>query len=249
MDLGIYGKRALVTGASSGIGRQVALDLAAEGADVAVLARRRDRLLTLQSEALEKYGKNLMIISGDVTDPTTSRRVEAEIVNSLGSLEIFVHAAGGHVKATMGSPESSWQSAMDLNFNAARWLTDTVAPMMTGQGFGRIVYITGKSEPVSVSAVHCAKAALHAWSKGLSRQLGAYGVTVNSVAPGRILTDQMLRDYTSDQRREHEHEIPLGRYGTTRELSTMVLTLCAEAGGYVSGTVIPVDGSLRKYQF
>ncbi|MEO8655656.1 MAG: SDR family oxidoreductase, partial [Ramlibacter sp.] len=110
--------------------------------------------------------------------------------------------------------------------------------------------ITGKSEPEHVNGAFCAKAAMHSWAKGLSRMVGKSGITVNCVAPGRILSEQILRNYSPEYRQwQSDNEIPVGRYGQAQELADLVVFLASPRASYITGTVIPVDGGLRKYQF
>jgi 3-oxoacyl-[acyl-carrier protein] reductase len=101
-----------------------------------------------------------------------------------------------------------------------------------------------------VNGAFCAKAAMHSWSKGLSREVGRHGITVNCIPPGRILSEQILRNYAPDHRAwQSEHEIPVGEYGQPEDIAYLVCFLCSPLARYVTGTVIPVDGGLRKYQF
>jgi 3-oxoacyl-[acyl-carrier protein] reductase len=139
---------------------------------------------------------------------------------------------------------------MTLNFTRQRQIASAFIPGMVDHGWGRIINITGKSEPDNVNGAFCAKAAMHSWSKGLSREIGPNGVTVNCIPPGRILSDQILRNYSPEYREEQSRtEIPMGRYGEPEELAALAVFLCSELAGYITGTVIPVDGGLRRYQF
>jgi 3-oxoacyl-[acyl-carrier protein] reductase len=98
--------------------------------------------------------------------------------------------------------------------------------------------------------VNPAKAAIHAWAKGLSREVGRHGITVNSIAPGRIMSEQIRRKYSAEFRaKQSAEEIPMGRYGEPEELAAVAVFLASPVAGYVTGTVIPVDGGLRKYAF
>ena len=106
--------------------------------------------------------------------------------------------------------------------------------------WGRVINITGKSEPEGVNGAYCAKAALTAWSKGLSREVGRHGITVNCIPPGRILSEQILRNYTPEYRAlQSEHEIPMGRYGEPEELADLAVFLASPRAGYITGAVIP----------
>src|SRR6185503_19776763 len=116
--------------------------------------------------------------------------------------------------------------------------------------WGRIVNITRKSEPEGLDASFSAKAAVHAWAKGLSREVGQYGITVNSIPPGRIMSEQIRRNYTPEYREEHAAKaIPVGRYGEPEELAALAVFLASPLANYITGTVMPVDGGLRRYQF
>ena len=114
----------------------------------------------------------------------------------------------------LDAPEDAWSSAMTLNFVRVRQLTHAVLPGMIRKNWGRVINISGKSEPERLIAATPAKAAVHAWSKGLSRDVGRFGITVNCIPPGRIMSEQILRNYTPEYRAwQSEHEIPLGEYG------------------------------------
>jgi 3-oxoacyl-[acyl-carrier protein] reductase len=121
---------------------------------------------------------------------------------------------------------------------------------MIERQWGRIVNVTGKSEPDRINAAFAAKAAVHSWSKGLSREVGRFGITVNSIAPGRIISEQILRNYPEEQRRRFSaEEIPVGEYGQPADLAGLAAFLASPLARYITGTVIPVDGGLRRYSF
>lgn len=140
---------------------------------------------------------------------------------------------------------------MTVNFFRLRELTHAVLPGMIAQRWGRIVNITGGSEPRRLNAANSAKAAVHAWAKGLSREIAKHGISINSIQPGRIITEQILRLYpTEENRREFAaHEIPAGRFGEPGELADLAIFLASERARYINGTVIPVDGGMSKFAF
>ncbi|HTQ77245.1 MAG TPA: SDR family oxidoreductase [Burkholderiales bacterium] len=246
MDLGLAGKTALVTGASVGIGRAVAKTLAAEGARLAVVARRRELLEELQDE----LNVPLVVIQQNFLAEDAAERIAAAALEGLGGVEILVNNAGGSRAFKLDTGEAQWQEAMTLNFTRQRQLTHRLLDQMIARKWGRIINVTGKSEPEGINGAFCAKAAMHSWSKGLSREVGKHGITVNCIPPGRILSEQILRNYTPEYRKwQSEHEIPVGEYGQPEDLANLVCFLASPRARYITGTVIPVDGGLRKYQF
>jgi 3-oxoacyl-[acyl-carrier protein] reductase len=246
MDLELAGRTALVTGASAGIGRSIALALAAEGARLAVTARRGDRLRALEKEA----GAKLAIIEQDFMLPDAPQRIAQAALAALGSVEILVNNAGGSRPFKIDASEAQWEEALTLNFTRQRQLAHALLGQMMARKWGRIVNITGKSEPEGVNGAFAAKAAMHAWAKGLSREVGKHGITVNSIPPGRILSEQIERNYTPEYRQwQSEHEIPVGEYGKPEDIASLVCFLASPRARYITGAVIPVDGGLRRYQF
>jgi 3-oxoacyl-[acyl-carrier protein] reductase len=139
---------------------------------------------------------------------------------------------------------------MTLNFTRPRQLTHTILPSMIAGKWGRIINITGKSEPEGLNAAFSAKAAVHAWSKGLSREIGKHGITINCIPPGRIISEQILRNYPEEYRKRHAaEEIPVGEYGQPEDLAVLAVFLASPLARYITGAVIPVDGGLRRYSF
>jgi 3-oxoacyl-[acyl-carrier protein] reductase len=246
MDLGIRGRTALVTGASMGIGRGIASALAREGARLAVVARRRNLLEELEQE----LGQKLVIIEQDFLQAGAPEAIAEKALAGLGSVEILVNNAGGSRKFTLESSEAQWEEALTLNFTRQRQLAHKLLPQMMAKKWGRIVNITGKSEPEGLNGAFAAKAAMHAWAKGLSREVGRHGITVNSIPPGRIMSEQILRNYPPEYRKKQsEEEIPVGEYGQPADIANLVCFLVSPLARYITGAVIPVDGGLRRYQF
>jgi 3-oxoacyl-[acyl-carrier protein] reductase len=246
VDLALRGRTALVTGASMGIGRAIAVALAREGVRLAVMARRRNLLERLQDE----IGSKLEIIECDFLEEDAPEKIADAALAGLGSVEILVNNAGGSRRFTLESTEEQWNEALTLNFVRQRQLTHRLLPQMIGRKWGRVISITGKSEPEGLNGAFAAKAAMHSWAKGLSREVGKHGITVNSVPPGRIVSEQILRNYSPEFRqRESEHDIPVGEYGQPEDIANLVCFLASPLARYITGAVIPVDGGLRRYQF
>ena len=250
MDLGIAGKTGLVTGASTGIGRSIALMLASEGVQLAIVARRKALLDELAGEITDQGGARPVVIEWDLMREDAPAGIARAALDALGSVDILVNNAGGSRQFDLNTTEEQWNEALTLNFTRQRQLTHKLLDQMMARKWGRIVSITGKSEPEGINGAFCAKAAMHAWAKGLSREVGKYGITVNSVPPGRILSEQILRNYTPEYRQwQSEHEIPVGEYGQPEDMANLVCFLASPRARYITGAVIPVDGGLRRYQF
>jgi len=251
MDMQLQGKTALITGASMGIGRGIALALAAEGVRLALTARRLDKLQELGAAIVATGGAPPLLISQDMYAPDAAQMLSQAALHGLGQVDILVNNAGGSRSfKDLHVSEAQWEEALTLNFHRPRQLADALIDSMIAQRWGRIINITGKSEPDHVNGAFCAKAGMHSWAKGLSRMVGRDGITVNCIAPGRIHSEQIFRNYTSEYRQwQCDNEIPMGRYGEPEDLANLVVFLASPLASYITGAVIPVDGGLRRYQF
>lgn len=250
MDLNISGKTALVTGASSGIGRGIAVALGGEGVRVAIAARRVEQLGEVAGEISAAGGPDPVVIEADLLADGASQAVADAALEGLGGVDILVNNAGGSRSFDLDTTEEQWEEAMTLNFTRQRQLARALLDQMIDRAWGRIINITGKSEPDGINGAFCAKAAMHSWSKGMSREVGKHGITVNCIPPGRIISEQILRNYTPEYRKwQSENEIPVGEYGQPDDIAGLVCYLVSPLARYITGTVIPVDGGLRRYQF
>ena len=251
MDLQLADKTALVTGASTGIGRGIALALAAEGVRLAISARRVALLNEVADEIVSRGGHRPVVIASDLYAEDAARTLTDAAMAGLGGVDILVNNAGGSRSFTeLHVSEDRWQEAMTLNFHRPRQVAQALLDQMMVRGWGRIINITGKSEPDHVNGAFCAKAGIHSWAKGLSRMVGKNGITVNCIPPGRIHSEQILRNYTPEYRQwQCDNEIPVGRYGEPEDLANLVCFLSSPLASYITGAVIPVDWGLRRYQF
>ena len=251
MDLQLNDKTALVTGASMGIGRAIAKGLAAEGVKLCIVARRRELLDELAAEIVAAGGQQPQIVSADIMEEGAPQKLALEALHALGRADILINCAGGsQPPVAIDAPEEEWARAMTLNFIRVRQLTHALLPGMIERKWGRIVNITGKSEPERLLTTTSAKAAVHAWAKGLSREVGKFGITVNCIPPGRIMSEQIRRKYSKEFRAEQSaRDIPVGRYGEPEELACLAVFLASPLACYITGAVLPVDGGLRRYTF
>jgi 3-oxoacyl-[acyl-carrier protein] reductase len=251
MDLLLRGKTALVTGASQGIGRAIAKGLAREGAELVIAARRVNLLEDLAKEIEASGAKRPAIVEADLYNPETPARLAAMAEQKLGRVDILINAAGGSRTIPYDSPPAVWDEGMTLNFFRLREVTHAVLPGMEKNRFGRIVNLTGSSEPRGVNVANSAKAAVHAWAKGLSRVVAKHNITINSLQPGRIISEQILRMHPTEEDRKSfaEANIPAGRFGEAEELAVLAVFLASPIAGYITGTVIPVDGGMSRFAF
>ena len=250
MDLGIKEKTALVTGASTGIGRGIAIALGREGVRLAITARRGDLLRETANEITNVGGKSPVVIECDLLQEGGVGKIADTALKELKNVAILINNAGGSRSFDLDTTEEQWEEALILNFTRQRQLARVLLNSMIDAKWGRIINITGKSEPDGINGAFCAKAAMHSWAKGMSREVGRYGITVNCIPPGRIISEQILRNYSPEYREwQSENEIPIGEYGQPEDIANLVCYLVSPLARYITGTVIPVDGGLRRYQF
>ena len=250
MDLNLKGKRCLVTGASRGIGECAAEMLAAEGCEVTILARR-EKLLNEVADRIVAAGHNRPhIIVADVTEDDAHNTIREAAYKYMGGVDILVNSAGGSRPTKWNAPEDEWTEGMTLNFTALRRLTTGLVPGMQDNKFGRIINLTGSVEPREVNIANAAKSAVHAWAKGLSRTVGRDGITVNSISPGRIKTEQIMeRRHPDPVEREEfaQREIPLGYFGEPEDLVCLIVFLASPIARYITGELIHVDGGIKRF--
>jgi 3-oxoacyl-[acyl-carrier protein] reductase len=252
MDLQLIDRTCLVTGASQGIGKGTAKVMASEGCHIAILARRKALLEELADEIAETGATRPEVIDEDITDEGAPERIRDRVYNALGGLDILVNCAGGSRPIPWDAPDDAWHEGMTLNFEALRRLTLQFIPKMREQGFGRIINITGTSEPEGVNIASSAKAAVHAWAKGLSRVLAEDGITVNCLPPGRIISEQILNKVHPDPTERQafvEANIPVGYLGEPEDMACLVAFIASPRARYITGEVIHVDGGMRRFAF
>lgn len=252
MDLQLEGRRCLVTGASQGIGKASARVLAGEGARVAVVARRGELLEELADEIAATGAERPAVIAEDVTRQGAAESIRERTEAALGGLDILVNSAGGSRPVPWDAGDDDWHEGMTLNFEALRRLTMQFVPGMRQGQWGRIINITGGSEPFGVNVANSAKAAVHTWAKGLSRVLAPEGITISSLAPGRLNTEQILERLHADPEERQafiEANIPIGYFGEAEDMAYLVAFLASPLACYITGEVIHVDGGMRRFAY
>lgn len=244
MELGLRGRTAIVCGASEGIGLAISEALAEEGANVAMFARRRE---VLEREA-ERIGA--LAIRGDVTVPADLERLVERTLAAFGGIDILINNSGGPPRTSaLEIDDELLENAVELLLMSAVRLTNLCLPHLRAGGHGRVVNITSSTvrEPADNLALsNAVRPGVVGWAKTLAREVGPDGITINSIAPGRIDTARLAEVYPDGPSDKDLLAIPLRRLGTTREIADVVSFLCSDRAAYVTGSVVPVDGGLTR---
>jgi 3-oxoacyl-[acyl-carrier protein] reductase len=244
LDLGLTGTRALVTAASKGLGRACAAVLAEEGARVFIVSRDEEALTRTERE-ISSVGH----LALDVARPDSPGRAVEAAVDALGGLDILVCNAGGPPPGTFDStPLQGWDASFQLTLMSAVRLSKAAAPHLKASGRGRIVNITSISvrQPIVNLVLSGAfRAAVTAMAKTLSVEYGPFGITVNNLAPGTILTDR-VRQLHGDDLEDVARSIPVGRIGRPEELGATCAFLCSRQAAYITGQTIGIDGGALR---
>jgi 3-oxoacyl-[acyl-carrier protein] reductase len=245
VNLGLEGRTAIVCGASAGMGLAIAEALAEEGANVAMFARRRD---ALEREA-ERIGA--LAVRGDLTDPADLKKLVDRTLKAFGGIDVLVNNGGGPPRGVaFGLDATAVESAVELLLLPVVRLTNLCLPHLEQSGRGRIVNIESSSvrEPVDgIALSNTVRPGVIGWAKTLAREVAEKGITINTIAPGRIDTARLAEGFSDDAARdESAAQVPAGRFGSPAEIANVVCFLASDQASYVTGAVIPVDGGLTR---
>ena len=244
----LRGKVAVVTGASRGIGRAIALRLAREGAELALLARSEEGLSRVVSEARDLHrDRRVLPIACDVGVSGSVQEAIEKIIGELGRIDVLVNNAGiTRDNLLLRMSEEEWDEVLTVNLKSVFNLSKAVARHMLRSRSGRIVNVTsvvgliGNAGQANYAA---SKGGIIAFTFSLARELASRGITVNAVAPGFIETD-MTATMPEEARKSFSERIPLGRFGRPEDVAEVVVFLSGPSAGYITGEVIRVDGGL-----
>jgi len=246
MSGSLHGKIALITGASKGLGKAMALALSQAGATIALVSRDEGKLQDVKRE-VESSGGKADVFLADVKDETQVERLETDVSNRLGKVQILVNNAGINLRKNLiDFSLAEWQSVIDTNLTSVFLMCRKFVPHMRGTGYGRILNMTSIMSHVSLpqrSAYSASKAALLGLNRALALELAPDGITVNGISPGPFGTE-MNQTLMQDPQANAQFlaNIPVGRWGKVEEIGALANYLCSEAAGFITGTDILIDG-------
>jgi 3-oxoacyl-[acyl-carrier protein] reductase len=244
VDSGLTGRTAIVCGASQGMGLAIAEAFAAEGMNVAMFARHR-KVVVAEAERL-----GALAVQGDVTNPQDCERLVGRTVEAFGGVDVLVNNSGGPPRGpALEVDDESLEAAVALLLLSAVRMTNLCLPHLRRSPAGRVINIESSTvrEPADNLALsNAVRPGVVGWAKTLAREVGPDGITVNTIAPGRIDTERLAEVYPEGPTEKDLETIPLRRLGRPEEIAAVVCFLASDAGSYVTGTVIPVDGGLTR---
>jgi NAD(P)-dependent dehydrogenase (short-subunit alcohol dehydrogenase family) len=244
----LSGRTALVTGGSKGLGKCMARAFAEAGAGVFICSRSEDELKAAAAEIGEGLTARVEYMTADLSDPAQAQKLGEEALARLGRVDVLVNNAGSNIpQAIEEITDDAWDRIIELNLSSAMRLTRMLVPQMKSRQWGRIIHISSVLGLGGMAgrSVYCStKSALLGLARASAIDLGPFGITVNCIAPGPFLTDLPGRLLTEEQKRRFAERTALGRWGRPEEIVGAALLLASEAGSYITGSTLLVDGGV-----
>ena len=245
----LEGQIAVITGASSGLGRQMARAFAAQGATLVVLARRLERLKDLASEIEMEFGTQIMPIQCDVTDTSNITAAATEVENKFGRVDILLNCAGSSKDAgVLEMTDNEWDFTINTDLTSVFKMTRAFANIMKKNHYGRIINIAsmyglvGNTE-IHTVAYHASKGGVVNFTRAVAAELATEGITCNAICPGYFYTELTTEVLDTDQFQEFaKTHVPMQRYGKEGELNAGAIFLASKEASYVTGVILPIDG-------
>ncbi|HNX58294.1 MAG TPA: glucose 1-dehydrogenase [Spirochaetota bacterium] len=244
----LTGKVALVTGASSGLGVQMAKALAKRGADIAIMARRMEKLEKVAKE-IRALGVRCFALRCDVTDTDRIKTAVQEVVNEYGKIDILINNAGdGGVGPAETTTDETWHRTVSVDLDGVFFMSREVGKHMLEKKAGRIINIASMygmvgNMALGTAAYHAAKGGVVNLTRALAAEWSKHGITVNSICPGYFETELTVDTLKTESFQAYmKASVPVGRYGEAGELDAAVVFLASDAASYVTGAILPVDG-------
>jgi NAD(P)-dependent dehydrogenase (short-subunit alcohol dehydrogenase family) len=242
----LEGKTALITGASKGLGKAMALALAAAGARQVLVSRNLDQL-NETAAAVRQLGVEALVFQADVTDENQIAQVATTVAEKCGKIQILINNAGINIrKSVTDFTLAEWQQVMNTNLTSAFLMCRAFVPMMRGQGYGRILNLTSIMSHVSIAgrtAYSASKTGLLGFTRALALELAPDQITVNGISPGVFATEMNVPMMQNPElSRQFLSKIPLNRWGKVEEVGQLAVYLCSEDAGFITGTDVLIDG-------
>jgi NAD(P)-dependent dehydrogenase (short-subunit alcohol dehydrogenase family) len=242
----LTGRVALITGGSKGLGLAMARGLASAGADVVISSRHEDELKSALLSILADTGRRGQYVVADMTNRSDVRRLAEEAVRVMGRVDILVNNAGSNTPQPIDAiTDAVWDNLLELNLTSLMALTRALVPGMKQRRWGRVIHVSSMMAFISKegrNAYSATKAALIGMCRASALELGPFGVTVNCLAPGPFVTDLPLKVLSQVERDDWSKATAVGRWGDPEELVGPVLLLASNAGSYITGQAMIVDG-------